>query len=138
MTTGCPRLRGARGTALFSTAIGVLVFLVFLMFAVQLLFSLYASSVVTAVASDAAHRFAAAPGSSPAAIEAEARHDLGDLGRSASFTWRREDSDGNGVSDTVVLIVVAYPPRFVPRSIGSGAGLTEVRRTIRVREERLG
>ena len=49
-----------RGAGLISTAAGVVVFLVFLLFAVQLLFGLYASSTVTAVANDAAVRAASA------------------------------------------------------------------------------
>jgi len=125
-----------RGVGLISTAAGILVFLVFLLFAVQLLFGLYASSTVTAVANDAATR-AAASGAPPlAVIEGDARRNLGRVGDSATFEWSTDDTDGDGSEDTVVLRVVADPPRFVPRSIGGAVGADAVVRTVRVRAER--
>jgi hypothetical protein len=126
-----------RGAGLISTAAGVVVFLMFLLFAVQLLFSLYASSTISAVASDAAHR-AAARGAPPlTVIEAEARSNLGRVGDAADFRWDTDDSDRDGNPDTLVLEVVATPPRFVPRSLGGAMGIAEVRRTVRVRLEEL-
>lgn len=123
------------GAGLISSAAGVMVFLVFLMFAVQLLFGLYASSAVTAVANDAVQR-AATQGAPPLEIiEAEARDNLGQVGDRATFRWRTEDIDGDGTIDTVVLEVVATPPRLVPTSVGSAAGFGEVRRTVRARIE---
>jgi hypothetical protein len=126
-----------RGTGAISTAAGVLVFLIFLVGAVQLLFSLYASSTVTAVANDAAQRAAAAGAPPLSVIEADARATLGRVGDEASFTWRRDDADGDGADDTLVLRVIARPPRFVPPSIGDGIGLGAIDRTIRVRLEEL-
>ena len=124
-----------RGAGLLSTAAGVVVFLVFLLFAVQLLFGLYASSTVTAVANDAAHR-AAEQGAPPLpVIEAEARRNLGEVGESAEFRWGEDDADRDGEVDTVVLLVVATPPRFIPPSIGGAIGLDEIRRAVRVRME---
>ena len=130
--TGCDHERGA---GLLSTAAGVVVFLVFLLFAVQLLFGLYSSSTITAVANDAATRAASADAPPLTVIEAEARASLGEVGRSASFVWDVDDSDGDGASDTVVLEVVARPPRFIPSSIGGSIGLDEIRRVVRVRSE---
>lgn len=124
-----------RGAGLISTAAGVVVFLVFLTFAVQLLFGLYASSTVTAVANDAAQRAAAAEAPPLAVIESDARATLGRVGDAAEFAWSRVDSDGDGADDTVVLTVIAVPPRFVPTSVGSATGFGEVRRTVRVRIE---
>lgn len=124
-----------RGAGLISTAAGIIVFLVFLLFAVQLLFGLYASSTITAVANDAALRAASAGAPSLAEIEAEARRSLGEIGESASFRWATDDSDSDGADDTVVLEVVARPPRFIPPSIGGLVGLGEVRRTVRARAE---
>jgi hypothetical protein len=124
-----------RGAGLLSSAAGVVVFLVFLMFAVQLLFALYSSSTVTAVANDAATRAASAEAPPLDVIEAEARASLGEVGDSASFSWDVDDADGDGTSDTVVLEVVAHPPRFIPSSIGGSIGLDEVRRVVRVRAE---
>jgi hypothetical protein len=129
------RLRGEHGAGLLSTTAGVVVFLVFLLFAVQLLFGLYASSTVNAVANDAAAR-AASRGAPPLElIEAQARQSLGEVGRSAVFAWSVDDANGDGDHDTVVLEVVARPPRLIPSSIGGAIGLDEVRRTVRVRIE---
>lgn len=123
------------GAGLISTSAGVLVFLVFLLFAVQLLFGLYASSTVTAVANDAAQR-AAATGAPPIEdIESDARANLGRVGDDAEFTWSLDDTDGDGIDDTVILRVIAVPPRLVPTSIGSAAGFGEIRRTVRARLE---
>ena len=47
-------LRADRGAGLVSAVAGVVAFLAFLFFAVQLLYNLYATSVVTATAYDAA------------------------------------------------------------------------------------
>ena len=70
-----------------------------------------------------------------AVIEAEARASLGEVGRQATFAWDVDDSDGDGAADTVVLEVVARPPRFIPSSVGGSIGLDEVRRVVRVRAE---
>jgi hypothetical protein len=123
------------GVGLISSAAGILVFLVFVLFAVQLLFGLYASSTVTAVANDAALRAATSASPDVARIEADARRTLGRIGDEATFTWATDDADGDGDDDTVVLEVVAHPPRFIPRSIGGALGLDDVRRTVRVRQE---
>ena len=131
------RGRTDRGAGLLSTAAGVVVFLVFLLFAVQLLFGLYASSMVTAVANDAASRAASADAPPLAIIEADARDSLGEVGSTATFEWDVDDADGDGAPETVVLEVVTRPPRFVPPSIGGSIGLDEVRRTVRVRAEQL-
>ena len=128
---------GERGAGLLSTAAGVVVFLVFLLFAVQLLFGLYASSTVTAVANDAATRAASADAPPLAIIEAEARNNLGEVGESATFQWDLDDSDSDGAMDTVVLEVVARPPRFIPPSVGGSIGLDEIRRVVRVRAEQV-
>lgn len=128
-------IRRDRGVGAISTAAGVLVFLVFLLGAVQLLFSLYASSTVTAVANDAAHRAAAHQAPPLEVIEADARSSLGAIGDDATFTWQLDDTDGDGNGDTVVLRVSAAPPRFVPPSIGKGLGFGTIDRTVRVRVE---
>lgn len=129
-------MRRDHGTGLISTAAGVLVFLLFLVFAVQLLFSLYASSTVTAVAHDAAARAASDPTPDLGQIAAEARDHLGRMGEGAEMIWHTEDDDGDGEPDLVALRIVVVPPRLVPRSIGQGVGLGAVDRTARVRIER--
>ena len=127
-----------RGSGLLSSVAGVVVFLVFLLFAVQLLFGLYATSTVNAVANDAATRAASAEAPSVLQIEADARASLGEVGRTARFTWWEDDADGDGEPDTVVLEVVADPPRFIPESMGGTVGLDEIRRVVRVRREAVG
>ena len=131
------RRGGQEGVGLISTAAGVLVFLMFLLLAVQLLFGLYASSTVTAVANDAATRAASADAPPLAAIEAEARDSLGEVGQGATFAWDVDDADDDGTADTVVLEVIAHPPRFIPPSIGGSLGVEEIRRVVRVRAEEL-
>lgn len=126
---------GERGAGVISTAAGLVVFLMFLLFAVQLLFALYASSTITAVANDAARRAAEARAPELADIEARARHHLGRVGAGAEFRWESADTDGDGEADTIVLTVSAEPPRFVPASIGDGVGLGTVDRTVRARIE---
>ena len=123
------------GAGLISTAAGVVVFLMFLVFAVQLLFGLYASSTVTAVAHDAARRAAGHGAPSLSTIEADARSHLGRVGEGADFEWGTDDADGDGTADTIVLRVVATPPRLVPASLGRGVGLGPIDRTVRVRIE---
>lgn len=141
MTVAAKRLAGgiaARrdgGVGLIASAAGILVFLVFLTFAVQLLFGLYAASTITAVANDAALRAAASGAPRVELIEADARRTLGQIGDEATFTWSRADTDGDGLDDTVVLDVVAHPPRFIPHSIGGALGLDDVSRTVDVRLE---
>ncbi len=126
--------RGDRGAGLISTAAGVVVFLVFLLFAVQLLFGLYATSTVTAVANDAATRAATRDAPPRRAIEADARAGLGRAGDDARFTWGLDDADRDGRADTVVLTVEVRAPTFVPVSLGATrAG--DIRRTVRVRIE---
>lgn len=133
------RLRGDGGAGLIGTIAGVVVFLMFLLFAVQLLFGLYSSSTITATAYDTAQRAAGRGASRSAAAlttyAEDARRTLGQMGEDATFTWDLPDTDGDGEPDTVVLELVATPPRFVPRSIGGMIGFEEVRRTVRVRIE---
>jgi hypothetical protein len=70
-----------------------------------------------------------------AIIEADARDSLGEVGSTATFEWDVDDADGDGTPDTVVLEIVARPPRLIPPSVGGSIGLDEVRRTVRVRTE---
>jgi hypothetical protein len=133
------RARGDDGAGLIGTIAGVVVFLMFLLFAVQLLFGLYATSTVTATAYDTAQRAASRGADRSAdALElyaADGRQALGRMGDTATFTWELDDTDADGTPDTVVLDVAATPPRFVPRSVGGMIGFEEVRRTVRVRIE---
>lgn len=103
------------GSGIVSTFMGAVVFLLFLMFAAQLLLGLYAESVVGAVAYDTAKTAAGADGR-VAAAEAAARRQLGD---DAQFSW--------SVSDDAVRLTVRVP-RW---------GRGPIVRTVRVRAERV-
>jgi Na+-transporting methylmalonyl-CoA/oxaloacetate decarboxylase gamma subunit len=141
MTTGGRCRRGDDGTGLIATMAAVVVFLMFLVFAVQLLFGLYATSTITAVTHDTATRAAGRDASrSDAALAtytADARDQLGRMGDAgrAFFDWQLPDDDGDGTADFVVLTVRTRPPRVVPPSIGGMIGFEEITRTVRVRIE---
>jgi Flp pilus assembly protein TadG len=128
------RRRGDRGAGLIGTIGGVVVFLALLTFAVQLLFNLYATSAVTAVAHDAA-RTAAAGAGDPGALEdtiadaeVAARAALGEYGGRLKFTW---DVDARRVR----LTIEAQHPRVALSNVSSVFGLNRVERTVEVRVE---
>jgi len=120
--------RGEDGTGIIGTVVGVVIFLSLLLFAVQVLVGLYATTVVSAAAYDAAKTVAGSDAGAGAAARAvavdEARRRLGRAGEQASFIWG--DSP-----DSVVLTVRAPRPQFLPGSLG----LPDVVRTVRVRVE---
>lgn len=117
---------------------GLTVFLMFLLFAVQVLFGLYATSTVRATLHDAASRAAMGSGHTRdlARLAAEAEDSLGAMGDRTEITLRLVDDDGDGTGDAIVGDAVAVPPRVVPPSIGGMAGFEEVRASVRVRVER--
>lgn len=124
--------RDERGTGLIGTLIGVLVFVLLMFFAVQVLVGLYASTVVSSAAFDAA-RIMASPGAAQdplarARAEAAAKHDLGRSGSTASFDWQARD-------DAIVLTLTASRPTMLPSSITAITDKT-ISRTVRVRVER--
>jgi hypothetical protein len=112
----------ADGTGVVGTVVGGFVFLSFLFFAVQVVLGLYATSVVTAVAHDAAKTVAGADAGAGAEAQrsatAAARRALGRLGDDVELTWSWEGDD-------VVLRVRAPRPSV----------LGDVVRTVRVRVE---
>ena len=126
------------GSGLISTIAGVLVFLVFLLFAVQLLLNLYATSATTAAAFDGARLVAGnrVDHGDPAAVEharAEAerrvRSELGRFGSRVSFDWSQSDGD------MVALRVRAATPRFLLPGFGGATAFDQIDRTVRVRVE---
>jgi hypothetical protein len=126
------------GTGLFSTAFGFTVFLIFLLFTVQVLFGLYARTTVTAVAADLAQRAAnegpALDGDRVRAYEEEGRRRLGRYGNDAEFRFALVDADADGVDDTVAVTVDASLPILLPVR-WSGASPTDFTRTMRARLE---
>lgn len=123
--------RDERGGGPLSTWFGFLVFLVLLLFAVQVLFDLYAASVVTSISYDAARRVAAAAGdpSAVATAEADGRRSLGRYQSRVTFDWMVD-------ADVVVLRVHAHNPLFLLPPIAGPVAFAELDRTVRVRVER--
>lgn len=127
------------GAGLIGTTSGVLVFLCFLLFAVQLLIGLYGRSVMTSVALSGANRVAgarvdhadaAAVAVARARAEAEMRQLLGRQASGTTFDW------SGSTPDEVVLRVHADLPRFMLPGVKGRLGTDTVDRTIRVRVER--
>ena len=126
-----------RGTAVVGTLVGVLVFLVFLFAAVHLLLALYATSTVTAVATDAARSVASrrvdhADARAVAAAEREAtaaaRRSLGAYGRRVRFDWSMD-------RDSVRLRVRAGNRRLAMPGFGGLDAFSHVDRTVVLRLE---
>lgn len=136
MTRGGPTT-AERGTTMLGTSAGFVVFLLLMFAAVQILFNLYATSIVTAAAHDAASAVAgldAADDRCAAAADAEARfvEALGDYGQAghAELFWDCIDPD------IVTVRVVAEHPTFLPAHLAGLVDLGHLDRTIVVRVER--
>lgn len=127
-----------RGTGVFATAFAFTVFLIFLLFAVQVVWGLYARTTVTAVASDLAQRAAnegtALDQARFARYAEEARRRLGGYGDDADFAFALTDADGDGRDDTVAVTVDASLPVLLPVR-WSGHSPSEFTRTMRARLE---
>ncbi len=121
-----------RGGGPISIWFGFSVFLVLLLFATQLMFNLYATSVVTAVSFDAARRVAAGDGGPTytAQAEADARRSLGRYANRVTFDW------SGTTGDEVVLRVEASNPNVLLPVVAGRAAFDHLDRTIRVRVER--
>lgn len=131
--------RDDRATGVFGTAFGFTVFLIFLLFAVQLLFGLYVRTTVTAVATDLAQRAAkegpdALAPERVAAYEDEARRRLGEYGDRARFDFALVDADTDGRGDTVAVRVDADLPTLLPARLVP-ASPTRFTRTMHARVE---
>jgi hypothetical protein len=129
---GLPRrLAGESGAGLVATLAGLLAFLLFLTLSAHVLVHLYATSVVTAVAFDAARVVSGSDGG-PAQQAAALRHARGVLGRwegDVDLAFTRVDDD------EVVLRVRARSPALLPRAWVSVTGLGAIDREVRLRRE---
>lgn len=134
------RCQAEEGTGTIATSAGTAVFLVFMLFAVQLTMSLYATSTVNAAGYDAARTVAskAVDHEDPVAVrratrraEGGLRQLLGDLGRDAQLSW---SIDGGSVR----LRVRATTPGILPSGLADTAGLRSIDRTFVVRIESVG
>ena len=126
--------RSEEGAGVISTVFGVTIFLVLLLFAVQVLVGLYATSVVTAATYDAAKVMAGADAGDSALAradaEAGARSQLGRYGSRAAFRWQND-------AEVVRLHVQAPRPTLLPSTLVRGVGLDDIERTVTVRVERV-
>jgi hypothetical protein len=103
-----------------------------LLFAVQALLNLYATSVVTSVAWDAARQVAGSAGGTADVVGAEdhARRLLGRFGPQVSFDWSAS------TGDDIVLRVQARAPSVLLRPAGGVLPFGQIDRTVRLRVER--
>ena len=121
-----------RGGGLVQLWVGFFVFLGMLLFAVQLLFNLYAASVVTSISYDAARRVAGSDGGPDyiAEAEADARQALGRYERHVQFDWNAT------TQEEVVLRVHSENPSVLLPVLAGPLAFDTLDRTIRVRVER--
>ncbi len=125
-----------RGAGLVGTSAGFLVFLLLMLAAVQILFNLYANSMVTTAAHDAAREVAGfdastdrcAATSGAEATFAEALGDYGDAGY-ATLIWTCTDPQ------VVSVRVVADHPTILPPRMAGLISLGRLDRTITIRLE---
>lgn len=126
------------GAGLLSTSAGFLVFMLMLLAAVQILFNLYATSIVTGAAHDAARQVAGFDSAAnrcaaTAVAEAAFLRSLGDYGSAghASLQWTCNDPN------VVKVRVQAQHPSVLPTRLAGLSSLANLDRTIEIRIEAL-
>lgn len=129
---GRGRGRGETGSGLIAGVVGVAVFLVLLLLAVQVVLDLYARSAVTAAALDAASAVAGSDGNATSVAQADAvanaRAILGSLGSGARFAWQVTPA-------AVKLTVTVGDPSVLPTFAASGLGLNHLSRSVVIGRE---
>jgi hypothetical protein len=130
-------MRDDSGVGMIPTAAGFVVFILFLLLAVQVLYGLYATSTVRGTLNDAASRAANGPASEAELrwLADDAERSLGGMGDRTTIELRLVDDDADGVPDVVAGSAVADPPRFVPPPFRAAAGLDDITVSVRVRIE---
>lgn len=123
------RLAAETGSGPVSAIFGVAVFLGFLLFSVQVMLHLWASSAVTTAAFDAARLVAGERPFTPAEAEDHLRGLLGAYGE------RLDEPQWEVATASIVLRVSAPTPAPLIASVGRLAGLDRIERTIHVRRE---
>lgn len=123
------------GTGVIGTLLGAGVFILLMLFAVQVLVGLYTSSVVNAATYDAAKTVAGSDGGDAAKADAvrTARAQLGSYGKRVTFTWDPEGTD----ADVVRLEARGPRPSFLPATLTGPPGLGDIVRTVTVRWEKV-
>jgi hypothetical protein len=124
-----------RGASLVTLTGSLLVFLLLLLFAVQLAVDLYTRSQVTAAGFDAARRVARYEHDgnrhdATVGAELRLRSSLGSLGDDVQVEWDLSDPD------VVRLRLALDAPSLAPDVVRDATGLASVDRTITVRAER--
>lgn len=128
--------RASRGSGVLGTSLGLFVFLLTMFVAVQVAYALYARSMLTNAAHDAARHVAgygAAADRDAARATEEARfHDrFGGLDeRDAALVWAADDPD------VVAVRVTARLPSLLPLGLSDAFGVGSTDREVRVRVER--
>ena len=123
------RLHAEQGVGLISSVAGVTAFLAFLLFAVQVLVHLFASSFVNAAAFDAARL---ASGSADISATAAQQHGLSVLGAYASRVSEFAVDIG---AERVIVRVRAESPALLPAAFGRVIGTESINRTVTLRRE---
>lgn len=126
----------SRGAGLFGMAAGLAVFMLMMIAAVQVMFNLYATTVVTSAAFNAArivagYDSAAGRCAATAAAEREFWRELGVYRTSGSATLTWDCANTEAVS----LEVQARHPTILPASLSGLTGLGRMNRTVEVRVE---
>lgn len=123
---------GEHGSGALSTILGAGVFLLLMLFAVQVLVGLYASSVVNAATYDAAKAVAGSGGGDAAVsgAEANARSQLGDYGKKVTFDW-------SGSTPDFVKLRARAPRPSLLSTVLTGPVLGDIVRTVTVRVEKV-
>lgn len=114
-----------RGAGLFGSALGVVIFLVFLLFAMQLLWGMYATSVITAAAYDAG-RTSARTGDADAGTARFARS-IGSYDATVAIAVGDE---------TVVVTVRGDNPALLPDRFARTLPFGTIDRRLEIRRER--
>jgi hypothetical protein len=128
--------RTQHGGGLIGTTAGLTVALILLLFAVQAAVGLYARSVVTGAAYDAAravagHRSSASRDAAMAAADTQLRRRLGRLGDRVQTTWEHPHDP-----DAVRLHIRVRHPTLLPQRFAGAIGLAKTDRRVDVRVER--
>lgn len=121
-----------RGAGIISSLFGLMIFLVFLLFATQLLFSLYATSVISNAAYDAGRQVAR---TGDTAI-GQARFDGAVGSYDASVTFGHEGGTGFNDADVILVTVTGRNPTLLPDRFAEPLPFATVNRTVRVRNEK--
>ncbi len=121
-----PRPGAQRGAGVFASAFGLVFFLVFLLLAVQLMWSLYATSVITGAAYDAG-RIAARTGDAGAAVSRFERS-VGSYDADVAITV----PPGEGV---VVVDIAGTNPTLLPQRWARALPFGTIDRSLEIRRE---